>query len=196
MYRPSFPLSSIRNYVVCLLIPALFLFVVACGDDDSSDPEVDSLVGKYSFTAASLSSDFSVEGDVLITEGTDFTPALESALFESADCNMQSAIRLELRENKQVWYSCEGEGPEKEVQNGTWNINEARTELTLTLNLAGQTVPLKLADLNETNAKISGVVNGLPVPGTLFCLVNQPVCLDILLETHPVDLAIEFEKED
>ena len=61
---------------------------------------------------------------------------------------------------------------DKKQDQGSWLLNESRTEFTMTLLIQGNLVPLKLTGLKETSSSISGNVASIPVPPTLLAQVN------------------------
>jgi hypothetical protein len=138
--------------------------------DNKEEETVDPLVGKYIISDASLASDLIYQDNVVLPGGTDLTSAVNVALLGDAGCTNAANTRLELKNNGQIWYVCETEG--NEMQNGTWQINELRTELTLALNIQGNVVPLNITGLQESSNKASGTVNGLPLPPEFFLAVG------------------------
>jgi hypothetical protein len=58
------------------------------------------------------------------------------------------------------------------IEKGSWSITEDRSELTLTLNINSQIVPLVLINLNEFDGGVSGIVASIPVPPALLSFVN------------------------
>ncbi len=144
------------------------LLLSACKKDNGT--QVDPLVGKYIISSTKLTSPIIFSGDTVLPAGTDMTAAINAALLSSASCSTASDTRLELKENGQIWYDCQGENTS--IQNGTWEINTARTELTLTLNIPEQggltaTVPLKITNVKESALNVSGSTT-LPLPPEFF----------------------------
>ncbi|HBH24710.1 MAG TPA: hypothetical protein DDY13_14980 [Cytophagales bacterium] len=154
-----------------LLLSIILAFLVvglsSC-NDDNNDNSTDPLVGIYTFSSATLSDDIEVDGNVALPAGTDFTALISSALLGSANCNDPADSRVELREDGTIWFFCAGDEGSAQ-QNGTWEVNGSRTQLTLTINISitpgapATPFPLGLDDLDETNG-IKGNVEGIPLP--------------------------------
>ena len=73
--------------------------------------------------------------------------------------------------NNKINFVCRLE--DKSQDQGSWAINESRTEFTLTLLIQGNLVPLKLTSLVESSSKIAGNVASIPVPPILLASVNS-----------------------
>ena len=150
----------------CGAIILALLTLYAC---NKSSVSIDPLVGKYVISSTTLANDFIYNKDTLLPAGTDLTVAINAALLASASCSNPVDTRLELKNNGQIWYDCEGENNNK--QNGTWEINAARTELTLTLNVPinsiNAAVPLKISNLQVSAIQVSGSTT-IPLPPDFF----------------------------
>jgi hypothetical protein len=154
-----------------VLFIAVFFIIDSCKKD--TPVKADPLVGKYIISSATISSPLIVQGDTLLPSGTNLTLPINAALLSSAACTNVINTRLELKDNGQIWYVCEGESNEK--QNGTWEINSARSELSLTLNMKQNgidaTVPLKISDLSISYTKVSGSTI-VPLPPDFFAAIG------------------------
>jgi hypothetical protein len=150
---------------------SIFFIIYSCNKD--SQVKIDPLVGKYIISSATISSPLVLGSDTLLQSGTDLTVPINAALLSSAACSNVINTRLELKDNGQIWYVCEGESKEK--QNGTWEINDTRKELSLTLNMKqngiDSTVPLKISDLIESTLKVSGTTT-VPLPPDFFAAIG------------------------
>lgn len=130
---------------------------MGCGDDDSDEPEVDALVGLYSISSATLNEDLIVADTIVfIEEGSDLTEQISGALLAAAPCTDGANTRIELQDGGLVFYTCVGE--DNTLENGTWQIDEGRTQLTLTLNIdpSPTPVPVVLTNLVESTSSVSG----------------------------------------
>ena len=78
---------------------------------------------------------------------------------------------IEIAENNKINFVCRLE--DKSQDQGSWAINDARSEFTLTLLIQGNLVPLKLTNLVESSTKIAGNVASIPVPPSLLAAVNS-----------------------
>jgi hypothetical protein len=156
------------NLIYCLLIGSIFIAISCNKDEEDQDP----LVGKYQLANVQLANAFILADTIAIPQGQDVTPLMQSVLFGAVNCNNTLNTRIELKENGQIFLSCEGE--DKSIQNGTWSINGQRTELSLTINISfdqGATTmpfPLVLSGFTETANSISGVIQGVPLPPLIF----------------------------
>jgi hypothetical protein len=158
--------KNIPLFFILILI-SVFLSLDSCNKDNQE--QIDPLVGKYIISSATLTQPLVFQGDTVLASGTDMTLAINAALLSSASCTSAANTRLELKNNGQIWYDCEGEN--KSIQNGTWEINSARTELSLALNIpqgtSTVTAQLKITGLSESKLKVSGSTT-LPLPPEFF----------------------------
>lgn len=176
-------------------ISLFFLFaVLACSEDDGGDtPDVDPLVGTYTFKSATF-----VNGVVITLNGqeTTFPPNSDATAFVSggllgaAPCDDPANAALELRENGQGFFVCQGEN--NEVQAGTWEVNEARTQITLLItNPAPVTILIENFELE--NNILSGRISNFPLVRDNQYPLGAPLPGGGLnLQTTSVD--IEFTK--
>ena len=81
----------------------------------------------------------------------------------------------------------------KKQDQGSWAINSDRSELTLTLLIEGNLIPLKLTGLQESTIKVSGNVASLPVPPLLLASVEALFSGDSD-EAILINFDIELEK--
>jgi hypothetical protein len=165
----------------------------------SEEQPVDSLVGKYQLASVTFANDFILADTVAIPQGQNVTLLLQSILFGAADCNNPSNTRMQLQENGQIFLLCEGEN--KSTQNGTWSINNERTELLLTINISfdqGNTTPpfpLTLTGFTETANSISGVIQGVPLPSIFFLAFGLNLT-GTGMPFHPVNLNMTLTKSN
>ena len=173
--------------VIVLIIS--FIIIDSCNKDNQV--KIDPLVGKYIISSAKLSGPLTFQGDTLLPSETDMTAAINAALLSSASCTNMTDTRLELKNNGQIWYLCEGEN--KGIQNGTWNVNDSRTELTLTLNIpmdtSTVTVPLKITDISESQTKVSGTTT-IPLTPEFFLPfgINLPSGVTVQLTKMRIEI--------
>ena len=150
----------------------IFSFSFISCDDDSEDIAGEPLLGIYTISKSVLTADAtSQNGLVSIPAGTNVTAAIVTAFLSEIECNSSANKAIEISENNKINFVCRLEN--KSQDQGSWAINEARTEFTLTLLIQGNLVPLKLVGLQESSTKIAGNVASIPVPPTLLAAVNS-----------------------
>lgn len=142
----------------------ILTLVISCNKDNSEN--LDPLVGKYIISSAKLTNDFNYNDSTYLPAGTDITAAINAALLSASPCADSLNTRLELKNNGQIWYTCQGE--DNGIQNGTWIINTDRTELSLALNIpqgnSSVTANLKITNLKESALQVSGTTQILLPP--------------------------------
>ncbi len=180
-----------KSFQILIFTAGLFLIILASCKKDKTE-SADPLVGKYIISSAVLSKPLLYQGDTILPEGTDLTAAINAALLSSASCSNAADTRLELKNNGQIWYDCEGEN--SSIQNGTWEINSGRTQMTLYLNIpygsTQQTVNLTITDLNESSTGVSGSTT-IPLPPDFFQALGVDLSgTDILVLQTTIDISI------
>ena len=152
------------------------LFIISCSKDNTE--VIDPLVGKYIISAAVLTQPVTYQQDTILKSGTDLTLAINASLLSSASCANAANTRLELKNNGQIWYDCEGENTG--MANGTWEVNEKRDTLSLALNIPSPTgtgtvtADLTISDLQESTAQVSGNTR-IPLPKDFFTSLGLDV---------------------
>ena len=142
------------KYINYLLVFSFLVFSFSCGDADEDAEASEPLLGVYTISKSVLSSDAtSANGAATIPSGTNITSAIVTAFLSEIDCNSSANKAIEIAENNIINFICRYENVTQEQ--GSWAINLARTELTLTLVIQGNLVPLKLTSLVESSSKIS-----------------------------------------
>ena len=178
-----------KNKLLNILIVCSFL-LLSCDDEEGASTK-EPLIGIYTISKSVLTSDAtSANGLVSISSGTDITSAIVTAFLSEITCNSGANKAIEIAENNKIYFICRLE--DKSQDQGSWAINEARSEFTLTLLIQGNLVPLKLTSLVASSTKIAGNVASIPVPPTLLAAVNSqfsgvtdiavPISIDIELE--------------
>ena len=185
------------------------VFVMSCdnGDDGDPKPELYEIPGIYTFKKAILTDGKEEIAQVLGIGAalipSDITDAMASGLLAEAPCKDPENGAVELKENKELFFTCIGETNEE--KSGTWNINADTTVLDLNLSVEAGDLQLKIEELeiDEVNDVISGSINNFPITKTLLAgflaalpeeqrnaiLANIPDETTIL-----VDVDIEFQK--
>ena len=147
-------------------------FVFISCDDDSDAETKEPLLGIYTISKSVLTADAtSANGLATIPSGTNITAAIVTAFLSEIECTSSANKAIEIAENNKINFVCRLEN--KSQDQGSWAINEARTEFTLTLLIQGNLVPLKLVGLQESSSRIAGNVASIPVPPTLLAAVNS-----------------------
>ena len=162
--------------VLLAVFTVSLIFIISCSKDNPEN--TDPLVGKYVISSAKLTQPAMFGQDTLLPEGTDLTLAINAALLSSATCSNPANTRLELKNNGQIWYDCEGEN--SGFQNGTWEVTSDRTSLSLALNIPSPTgtgtitANLTISDLQESASQVSGNTQ-IPLPASFFAALGVDV---------------------
>jgi len=159
-----------KNKLLNILIVCTF-FLLSCDDEEGASTK-EPLLGMYTISKSVLTSDAtSANGLASISSGTDVTSAIVTAFLSEITCNSAANKAIEVAENNKINFVCRLEN--KTQDQGSWAINESRSEFTMTLLIQGNLVPLKLSNLVESSTKIAGNVSSIPVPPTLLASVNN-----------------------
>jgi len=158
----------ISSYLIAGAILASSTLFTSCKSDSEN---VDELVGTYAFTSANLAAAVNISLD-----GTNISPlpAGESTyaaqfvvggLYDTAPCTSPTSARTQLRADGSSWYVCVGESAEK--QQGSWEINSARTDLTLTVSgdntSTGQPIAVIISGVTFNGTTLSGTITNFPM---------------------------------
>ena len=166
-----------------------FLFVSCDDAEDSASSEP--LLGLYTISSSVLTADAtSANGEATVLSGTDITSTIVTSFLAEIQCQGSANKAIEVASNNKINFVCRFE--DKKQDQGSWLLNESRTEFTMTLSIQGNLVPLKLTSLVETANSISGNVQSIPVPPALLASVNPDfvnvsdpavlIAMDITLE--------------
>ena len=159
------------KYISYLLIFSFLVFSFSCDDSDENTEASEPLLGIYTISKSVLTSNAtSANGAATIPSGTNITSAIVTAFLSEIDCNSSANKAIEVAENNIINFICRYENVTQEQ--GSWAINPSRSELTLTLLIQGNLVPLKLTSLVESSSKIAGNVASIPVPPSLLASVD------------------------
>lgn len=159
-----------------MLLSTLFVFslvfFMSC-DEGGSDPEPElyDLTGKYVFEEATLVDGAQGIADAIgIPVGlipTDITDAMAGGLLAEAPCDNSENGAVELKENKQLFFTCLDETNNKSA--GVWEVNGDTTVLTLKLSVPQPLeLPINNLEIDETNDIISGTIANFPINKTLL----------------------------
>jgi len=197
--------GTIRILFVSTLIFAI-LFVVSCDNGNDPEPELYPLPGIYTFNKAILQTTLELPGiPIPISSGTDITDEMAGGLLAEAPCDDSANGAVELKESKELFFTCIGES--NEAKAGTWSINGDTTELSL--NMASPPLPsalkLTVEDLviNESTNIIGGSILNFPLTPDLIAGFLQGYGLsqaqiDAIIAGLPpatlVNVDIEFQK--
>lgn len=153
-------LNRLFSILTMVAFSFVAVFTTSCDEDDPVDP----LVGVYALTSATSGAAFSVSLDgVNVSDfpaSQDVTVLISGGLYISSPCANPVNARTELRSDGGLYNVCAGESVEA-VQ-GSWEVNTARTELTLTVTIGTQSVPVILTGLTENGLTISGTITNFP----------------------------------
>ena len=193
----------IRMLIASSLVFTLF-FVISCDNGgDEPEPELYQMPGIYIFNKAILQTTLEIPGIPFpISKGTDITDEMAGGLLAAAPCDDSNNGAVELKENKELFFTCRTET--NELKAGTWNINSDTTELTLNLSVP-QALSLNISDLeiNKTTNIIGGSIANFPLTPDLMAGFLQGSGLtqeqiDAIIAGLPpatlVDVDIEFQK--
>lgn len=183
------------RYLLNFSVLLLFSFgLLSCKEDEGEEtPEVDPLVGTYTFQSATFVNEITITLDgqeTTFQAGADATTFVAVGLLREAPCDDPTNAALELRENGQGFFVCRDETNEEQA--GTWEVNDARTQITLLItNPAPLTVLIE--DFELSNNILSGRVSNFPLVRDNQYPIGSPLPGGGLnLQTTSVD--IEFDK--
>jgi hypothetical protein len=200
-------LKGIVGTILASSLMLTLLFIVSCDNgDDEPEPELYDISGVYTFASAKLQTPLSVPGlPVTLPVGYDITDAMSDGLLAEAPCDDPANGAVELRNTKELFFTCMGES--NELKSGTWLVNSDTTELDLNLAVSSGNLQLKISDLeiNETANTIGGTVANFPITKTLvagFLSAYDQTTQDQILAGIPEDYVqlitvdIVFQKEE
>ena len=167
-----------------LIASALVGLVYVTGCDSDDDPEVNPFVGNYTFSTATylgFATPTGIEADTAFVivptgvaepptttlafpPGSDIGSIVSQVVYGIIDCSSDEQVRIELRADFALWYTCADESAEAELA-GTWTVNE--TAGTLSLNIDSEAIgqlSIVLNDVDLSNNILSGTIVGFPIP--------------------------------
>ena len=153
-----------------MALMALMLF--SC---DEKKDEVDPLVGTYVFTSATFNEAVTIiiqQQEVEFASGSDAYAFVGPGIIGAAPCDDLQNAAIELKENGTMFYTCLGEANEEQM--GTWQINSARTTLTLNISFP-QTFSLNITGLDLKATSFSGTVENFPLPKDASVELGAPL---------------------
>ena len=163
-------MKEIKSFLTIILILASSFLIFSCEEDGNNAKEP--LLGFYTISKSTLTAPCaSQNGAATLPSGTDVTAAILNAFLSDIECASAGDKAIEIAENGKIFFACRVEG--KKQDQGSWAINSDRSELTLTLLIEGNLIPLKLTGLQESTIKVSGNVASLPVPPLLLASVES-----------------------
>ncbi len=163
-------MKQFRKTLLIILFFTSILFIYSCDEDKKgvNDP----LLGFYTISKSILTAPCaSLNGAATLPSGTNVTAEILNAFLSDIVCASSGDKAIEIAENGKIYFVCRVEG--KKQDQGSWAINQDRTELTLTLLIQGSPIPLKLTGFTESGAKVGGNVASLPVPPALLASVEN-----------------------
>ena len=172
----------------------LFVFSLLLFSCDSSEENVASepLLGIYTISKSVLTADAtSYNGAATVASGTDISAEIVTAFLGEIVCQSAANKAIEIADGNKINFICRFE--DKTQDQGSWAINAQRTELTLTLLIQGNLVPLKITSVVESSSKISGNIASIPVPPILLASIN-PLFSGILEEYLLISINLELER--
>ena len=170
---------------------ASLILLLSC-DEKSDSVTSEPLLGVYTISKSVLTADAtSANGAATVESGTDITATIRSSFLAEIDCLSNTDKGIEVAENNKIFFVCRSEG--KQQDQGSWLINDARTEFQLNLLIQNNLVPLKLVNLVESSTKIAGNVASIPVPPILLASVN-PLFSGITDQAVLISIDIELER--
>lgn len=154
--------------LLALVIGSSIAFI-ACDDDDDSKPE-DKYIGTYMLLSAEQADADTIDLIIAIPTvtdsmvhhyipGADLTSYVQNALFNNSPCENSLDTRIELRSNMEAWFICDGDTGE--LQMGTWFLNDAGDQMTITYPAISFNVVI--TDLSLVGTALSGTI-GFPFP--------------------------------
>lgn len=189
-------LNSLIVLALIVLSGTTFVFNSCNNDNDDGDlPEISPLAGKYTFKSATLTSPLTLLEGVSFPTGFNMTSFVEQGLFSATPCVDKSNTRIELRESMELFYVCDGEANELKV--GTWSTSTDMAQLNLNLSSPPlpSDMPLALKALVVNVTGLSGNIENLPIPITIFAdLIPDGVDISQLPQAVIANIAIIFDK--
>ena len=163
-------MKKFRKTLLIILFFTSTLLISSCEEDEKglNDP----LLGFYTISKSILTAPCaSQNGAATLPSGTNVTAEILNAFLSDIVCTSSGDKAIEIAKNGKIYFACRVEG--KQQDQGSWAINADRSELTLTLIIQGQPVPLKLTGFTESGSKIGGNVASIPVPPLLLATVEN-----------------------
>ena len=158
-------MKDIKSTLNVILFFTIIFSFLSCEEDGKGAK--DPLLGFYTISKSVLTADCaSQNGAATLPSGTNVTAEILNAFLSDIVCNSTADKAIEIADNGKIYFACRVEG--KQQDQGSWAINADRSELTLTLIIQGQPVPLKLTGFTESGSKIGGNVASIPVPPLLL----------------------------
>ena len=189
-FSMKFLKSEYFNFGLFTLV--IFFSLAGCREDDNGDtPEQETVAGIYSFKSATFENDVEIKlngKDTTFTASSDATPFVNAALLGEAPCNDAGNATLELRESGDLFFVCQGEN--NEAQAGTWDLNEAGTQIRLkVINPAPFT--LLIENYKLENKILSGRISNFPLVKDSQYKLGAPLPQGgINAQTTPVDIQL------
>ncbi|NMM47290.1 hypothetical protein [Marinigracilibium pacificum] len=166
---------------ILLALPLLFLALfinVSCDDDDET---TDPLVGLYVLSNATTNEAIIYQDNEIVAANSNITAQIGAALLSDVTCTTASNARVELAANKEVNYTCKGEGVSE--KQGTWFYSSQSQSLNLSLDLFGQVTPVILQNFEDDGTKIEGDVELPTFPANV---INPDLTGFVSLDMHIV----------
>ena len=183
-------MKEIKSFLTIILILISSFLIFSCEEDGNNAKEP--LLGFYTISKSTLTAPCaSQNGAATLPAGTDVSAPILNAFLSDIECASAGDKAIEIAENGKIYFACRVEG--KKQDQGSWAINSDRTELTLTLLIQGNLVPVKLTGLQESAVKVSGNVAAVPVPPLLLASV-EALFSGVSDEAILINFDIELEK--
>tara|TARA_B100001029_G_scaffold29628_1_gene21783 strand:+ start:34 stop:591 length:558 start_codon:yes stop_codon:yes gene_type:complete len=183
-------MKEIKSFLTIIILLVSSFLIFSCEEDGNNAKEP--LLGFYTISKSTLTAPCtSQNGAATLPAGTDVSDAILNAFLTDIVCASAGDKAIEIAENGKIYFACRVEG--KKQDQGSWAINSERTELTLTLLIQGNLVPVKLTGLQESAAKIKGNVAAVPVPPLLLASV-EALFSGVTDEAILINFDIELEK--
>lgn len=188
---------KILKFKFLVVLIAFVALGAACSDD--SEEEVSPFVGNFVISQAKVATTFSlstkVGAQIPVAAGTDITQSIQAALLSSVNCSSASKSWIELRKDKSMYMSCEGQNA---VNAGTWEEKDAAT---LQLNMNSTAVKpngflLSVTDIVKNSAGLSGKTS-VPMPKEMFAPMLTPFGMTIadVPAIYMVTFTLDFVKK-
>ena len=154
-------LAIIHRHFYLFLV--LSFALMACNEDDNgSTTQKDEVAGTYAFKSATFVNGVEIKLNGQPTSfpaNSDATAYVNAALLGEAPCNDAENAALELRENGELYLVCKGEN--NEALAGTWEVNEAGTQIRL--KITNPPFTLLIENFKLENNILSGRISNFPL---------------------------------
>jgi hypothetical protein len=198
-------MKTIKFSCIAMLALSLVMLTTCKKDDDTTD--IPNFEGSYVITSAKLTSTLNLAtnemGVLPLPVDHDITDMIKQALLGAVACSSPDKSLIELREDKSLYLTCEGE--DTEINGGTW---QATSATVLKLNMNSTAIPssptgivLEVKDVTVEGNVLSGNADVPLAKAMLATMVGEmsmglaSLDMDATPEVVMISIAISFTKK-